>query len=123
MELNVLFPLIAKKISQTVGNPWTFIVMLFLVFIWAISGPILHFSDHWQLIMNTISSVVTFLIAFLIQNTQNRDAEYIKIMLDELIIIHKKASNELLSIDELSDDDLKKLEDKFKKRSPTAKRA
>ena len=75
-KLNQFFPKFARKIAEIVGNAWTFILMFTVIIIWIISGPFMHYSDHWQLIINTGTSVVTFLVVFLIRNTQNRDAEY-----------------------------------------------
>lgn len=105
------FSRIAKSLSRAVGQPLTFCVAALIVTVWAIAGPIFHFSDTWQLIINTCSSVVTFLMVFLIQNTQNRDSDAIQVKLDELIRT-SKAHNALLDLEELCQEDL----DRIKKR-------
>ena len=111
------FTLIAAKCSDVVGSPWTFIGALAVVLIWTFSGSIFHYSDTWQLVMNTTSSVVTFLIVFLIQNTQNRDTLMIKIKLDELIESSHMAKNSAIDLSLLSDKQLKELEEKYLKKS------
>ena len=86
---------------------------MFVIFVWIITGPTFHFSDTWQLIINTATTVITFLMVFLIQNTQNRDAKAMHLKLDELIRAIKGARNQLVDLENLSDDDLKKLEEQF----------
>lgn len=117
MNLHKGFSFFAKKASDIVGSPWSFIGSLFLVSTWAISGWIFHFTDTWQLVMNTISSIVTFLIVFLIQNTQNRDTNMTQIKLDELIKAAQKASNKRLDLEDLSDQELQQLLKQYKKLS------
>lgn len=104
----------SKKTSDIVGSSWAFFVALLLILLWLVSGPIFKFSDTWQLIINTGTTIVTFLIVFLIQHTQNRDTETIQIKLDELLLVIEKAKNERIAIDELSDDELKALEQRYK---------
>jgi low affinity Fe/Cu permease len=82
--------------------------------VWAITGPVFHFSDTWQLVINTGTTIVTFLMVFLIQNTQNRDAKAIHLKLDELLRVQKRARNSLVDLEDLSDEDLAKLQDEFK---------
>ncbi len=113
-KLTKSFPKFIKKASSIASNAWTFIFIIFLILIWMLTGPIMHFSERWQLIITTTTTIITFLIVFLIQNSQNRDSEYIKVMLEELILINKKASKELLCLDSLTDEDLARLEKKFK---------
>jgi low affinity Fe/Cu permease len=84
-----------------------------VIVVWLVTGPTFHFSDTWQLIINTATTVVTFLMVFLIQNTQNRDAKAVHLKLDELIRAVKGARNQLVDLENLSDDDLKKLEEQF----------
>ena len=103
------FGKVAAKTSGWVGSPSTFIVAITLVIIWGISGPHYHYSDTWQLIINTGTTVVTFLIVFLIQNTQNRDARALHLKLDEVIRSIHSAHNNMIDIEKLSDGELAKL--------------
>jgi len=85
-----------------------------VILVWILTGPMFHFSDTWQLVINTATTIVTFLMVFLIQNTQNRDAKAVHLKLDELIRALKDARNELVDLENLSDEELKKLEKQFK---------
>ena len=97
------------------GSAWAFCGAVLVIVVWLVTGPTFHFSDTWQLIINTATTVVTFLMVFLIQNTQNRDAKAMHLKLDELIRAVKGARNQLVDLEELSDDDLKKLEEQFRR--------
>jgi Predicted small integral membrane protein len=97
------------------GSAWAFCGAVLVILIWVVTGPTFHFSDTWQLIINTATTVVTFLMVFLIQNTQNRDAKAMHLKLDELIRALKGARNQLVDLEELSDSDLKKLEEQFRR--------
>ena len=110
-----LFHKFAHKTSELVGSPWTFILATAVIVVWAVTGPIFHFSDTWQLVVNTATTIVTFLIVFLIQNTQNRDARAIHLKLDEIIHAIKGARNEMIQIENLSDADLETISKNFEK--------
>jgi low affinity Fe/Cu permease len=96
----------AKWASRTAGRPMTFMVALGIILVWAITGPIFEFSDTWQLVINTGTTIITFLMVFLIQNTQNRDTEALQIKMDELIRAVENAHNALLDLEELDDEEL-----------------
>jgi low affinity Fe/Cu permease len=105
----------ARKSSEVLGSPWAFISAIFIIVVWGVTGPAFHFSDTWQLIINTGTTIVTFLMVFLIQNTQNRDAKAVHLKLDELIRALGPARNKLVDLEKLSDDELKNLENEFEK--------
>ncbi len=113
--MNELFRKFASRTSQLVGSSWSFIVAVLIVVVWAATGPLFHYSDTWQLVINTGTTIITFLMVFLIQNTQNRDAKAIHLKLDEMIKATKGARNSLIDLDELSDDQLKQLEESYKR--------
>jgi low affinity Fe/Cu permease len=107
------FRVFARHSSQVLGSAWAFIIALLIIVVWGITGPAFHYSDTWQLIINTGTTIVTFLMVFLIQNTQNRDAKAVHLKLDELIRALKGARDNLVDLEKLSDADLKKLEEQF----------
>src|SRR5215470_13659420 len=96
------FHTFAGRASQVVGSKWAFTFATLLIAVWAVVGPYFHYSDTWQLVVNTATTIVTFLIVFLIQNTQNRDARAIHLKLDEIIHSLKDARNEMIQIENLS---------------------
>ena len=108
------FRIFARKTSMILGSAWAFVAALLIIVIWGATGPTFHFSDTWQLIINTGTTIVTFLMVFLIQNTQNRDAKAMHLKLDEIIRALKAARNELVDLEDLSDEELKKIEEQFK---------
>ena len=110
-----LFRKFAQTTSQAVGSSWAFILAVLIIIVWAITGPMFHYSDTWQLVINTGTTIITFLMVFLIQNTQNRDAKAIHLKLDELIRALKDARNELIDLERLSDEDLANLEKQFER--------
>ena len=103
----------AKWTARITGRPITFVVAFLIIVIWASTGPIFNFSDTWQLVINTSTTIVTFLMVFLIQNTQNRDSEAIQIKLDELIRSMQGAHNALLDLEELEEDDLDRIRNDY----------
>ncbi len=117
------FHVVAKKCSNLLGTAWAFVAALLIIVVWAVTGPIFKFSDTWQLIINTSTTIVTFLMVFLIQNTQNRDAKAVHLKLDELIRALTGARNDLVDLEELSDAELEKLEMEFKSLSERASSA
>ena len=112
---NGSFHTFAGRASLVVGSKWAFTTAVLLIVFWGISGPYFHFSDTWQLVVNTATTIVTFLIVFLIQNTQNRDARAIHLKLDEIIHSLKHARNEMIQIENLSDADLEVISKNFEK--------
>ncbi len=109
------FRVFARSSSIALGSAWAFAAAMLVILVWIFSGPMFHFSDTWQLVINTGTTIVTFLMVFLIQNTQNRDAKAVHLKLDELIRAIKNARNELVDLEDLSDEELKKLEGQFKR--------
>jgi low affinity Fe/Cu permease len=105
----------ARQAADGVGSPTAFLLSVFMMLVWAASGSYFHYSDTWQLIINTGTSIGTFLIVFLIQNTQNREAKVIQLKLDELIRAVKLARTELVQMEELSDEELEALQREFQK--------
>jgi low affinity Fe/Cu permease len=100
-------------VARFAGTPFAFTISLLIIVVWAIVGPIFHFSDSWQLVINTSTTIVTFLMVFLIQNMQNRDAKAIHLKLDELIRAIKGARNNLVMLENLSEEELEMLERQF----------
>src|SRR5712671_5830072 len=104
MKSNDLFCRIAKHTARAIGHPVSFVIAVLVIAGWAVLGPVFHFSDTWQLVINTGTTIVTFLVVFLIQNTQNRDSEAMQVKLDELIRAAKDAQNALLDLEELEEE-------------------
>lgn len=107
------FGVFARRSSEVLGTPWAFTAAILIIVVWGGTGPTFHYSDTWQLIINTGTTIVTFLMVFLIQNTQNRDAKAMHLKLDELIRALKGARNNLVDLEKLSDDELATLEEQF----------
>jgi low affinity Fe/Cu permease len=109
------FRVFARHSSVILGSAWAFGGAVLVIAVWLITGPTFHFSDTWQLIINTATTIITFLMVFLIQNTQNRDAKAVHLKLDEMIRALKGARNKLVDLEDLSDEELKKLEEQFQR--------
>jgi len=107
------FRSLANSTATAVGSPWAFIIAVTIVIIWGLLGPWFHFSDTWQLTINTTASIVPSLMVFLIQNTQNRDAKETHLKLDELLRAVQGARLSFISLEHLSEDELARLEDEF----------
>ncbi|WP_223487960.1 low affinity iron permease family protein [Pseudomonas sp. A-RE-19] len=101
------FAKVAQKLSLWAGQPRTFLGAIVLILLWGLSGPIFHFNDTWQLVINTSTTIITFLMVFLIQNTQNRDTDILHLKVDELLRVTKEAQNAMLGLESL---DIKQLE-------------
>jgi low affinity Fe/Cu permease len=109
------FRIFARRSSAVLGSAWAFGIAILIIVIWGLTGPAFHYSNTWQLIINTGTTIVTFLMVFLIQNTQNRDAKAAHLKLDEVIRALKGARNELIDLEKLSDEDLTSLEKQFER--------
>ena len=109
------FRVFARHSSRLLGSAWAFAGAVLVIAVWLLTGPTFHFSDTWQLIINTATTIITFLMVFLIQNTQNRDAKAVHLKLDEMIRALKGARNKLVDLEDLSDEELKKLEEQFQR--------
>jgi low affinity Fe/Cu permease len=105
----------ARWTSQQAGRPHTFIIAVAIIVVWAVTGPLFHYSDTWQLIINTGTTIVTFLMVFLIQNTQNRDTTALHLKLDELIRTNTEARDRLMDLDDLTEDEMEKIRASFAK--------
>ncbi|OGM54525.1 hypothetical protein A3F62_03240 [Candidatus Woesebacteria bacterium RIFCSPHIGHO2_12_FULL_44_11] len=114
MSINEIFHKISAKISNVVGTPWAFLAAILIIAVWGLTGPVFGFSDTWQLVINTGTTIVTFLMVFLIQNTQNRDSKAIHLKLDELLKGSRGARNAMVNIEELPDDVLEALQQQFR---------
>jgi low affinity Fe/Cu permease len=108
--MNDAFRRVAHRTSMLVGSAYAFGLALLLVLVWLFSGPLFGFSDTWQLVINTGTTIVTFLMVFLIQNTQNRDSRAVHLKLDELILYTHDANNELVDIENFTDQQMERLE-------------
>ena len=111
--MNALFSRTAKWTARTTGHPAALATATLIILVWALTGPIFNFSDTWQLIINTGTTIATFLMVFLIQNTQNRDTAALQLKLDELIRATKGAHNALLDLEELTDVELDHVRDRY----------
>ena len=110
-----IFHKFATSISEIVGTPWAFLTALLLVILWVAAGPVFQYSDSWQLVINTSTTIITFLMVFIIQSSQNRDTKAIHIKLDELLRAVHGARTGLINIENLSDEDLLQLQKEFER--------
>src|SRR4051794_41018767 len=117
------FALFAKKVERFTGHPLTFTLAVALIVVWGITGPIFHYSDTWQLVINTGTTIVTFLMVFLIQNSQNRDTGAIQTKLDELIRAIEGAHNALLDLEDLDDEEIEHIRHDYRKLASEARKA
>jgi len=107
------FTRLTKATAHITGRPITFLLAALTIVLWAVTGPLFAFSDTWQLVINTSTTIVTFLMVFLIQSTQNRDAEAVQVKLDEIIRSIEGAKNELLDLEELEEDELDRIRETY----------
>jgi low affinity Fe/Cu permease len=105
----------AQYVSRVTGRPMAFMLATAAIIVWALSGPLFGFSDTWQLVVNTTTTIITFLMVFVIQNTQNRDTVAMQIKLDELIRVTKRARNVLLDLEELDETELEKVREDYER--------
>ena len=115
MTVHGAFRKIAHATSCAIGSPYAFAAAVLVVLIWVACGPAFHYSDTWQLVINTGTTIVTFLVVFMIQNTQNRDSRAIHLKLDELIRAVKSARNQLVDVEDLPDEELARLAHEFER--------
>ena len=121
MQLNEAFRRLSKRAADALGSPWMFVANVLLILVWLAFGPLAQFSDTWQLIVNTGTTVLTYLAVFLIQNTQNRDSKALHLKLDELISSVEGARNRLVDLQSLSDVELEEIEQQFRRLQVTVK--
>lgn len=115
MKLNQWFANFSRACANALGSSLLFVANCFLILVWLISGPLFHYSDTWQLVVNTVTTVFTYLAVFIIQNTQNRDAKAMHLKLDELICSMEGARNRFVDLENLSDEELEDLQLQFQK--------
>lgn len=113
--MHELFHRFSVKTSRVVGSPYSFLLAIGIILFWGITGPVFNYSNTWQLFINTGTTIVTFLMVFLIQNTQNRDSKAVHLKLDELLRGSIGASNEMIDLEDLTDDELEALDNDFRK--------
>lgn len=123
MRRSSVFASFASRAAHAVGHPLAFALALAIVILWAVAGPLFQFSDTWQLVINTGTTIITFLMVFLIQNTQNRDSHALQLKIDELIRATQGAHNVVLDLEQLSDEELDRIGKRYAKLARQARRA
>jgi len=121
-RLGRVFDRFSGKVTVVTGSPWAFIVALLIVIIWALSGPVFQYSDTWQLVINTGTTIVTFLMVFVIQQSQNKDTMALQMKLNELIASNERASNRLIDVEDLTEEELVIIKDYYIKLSSISKK-
>ena len=121
MSMTASFAILAKRTSRWSGRPVAFYLSLTIVLVWIATGPLFHFSDTWQLVINTSTTIITFLMVFLIQNAQYRDAEAVQVKLDELLRVTQGAHNALLDLEELEEAELDAIRSRYAKLAAVAR--
>jgi len=112
-----LFSELACRTAHFAGHPLAFTLAVLMIVVWAVTGPVFHYSDTWQLVINTSTTIITFLMVFLIQHTQNRDTLAVQVKLAELIIAVKQAQNRLATVEDLSEEELEALHEEYRQRA------
>lgn len=115
MKVRDAFRAMASATATAIGSPYAFVIAAFTIALWAALGPVFHYSDTWQLVINTTTTIITFLVVFMIQNTQNRDSRAIHLKLDELIRAVGAARNGMVDLEDLPDDELARLALEFRR--------
>src|SRR5690242_6475770 len=113
-EVNKVMEELAQQTTVWTGSSWAFLLVLLVTFVWLLAGPLCEFSDTWQLVMNTISSIVTFLMVFMLQRSQNKEALAMQLKLNELVAAVRGASNRLINVEDLSEDEVRALHDRYR---------
>jgi low affinity Fe/Cu permease len=121
-RLSALFQKMSVKVTKATGSPLAFSIALIVVLLWGITGPIFGFSDTWQLVINTGTTIITFLMVFIIQQSQNKDTTAIQLKLNELIACNERASNRLVDIEDLTEEELEKIKKFYVKLSALAEK-
>jgi low affinity Fe/Cu permease len=117
-----MFRMFSQKISTLMGSPWSFFLATTMVIIWAFSGRYFNYSDTWELIINTATTIITFLMVFIIQNSQNRDMRSLHLKMDELIRATRKARNSMMEVEHMSENEINQLEKEFRELKEKIKR-
>src|SRR5688572_21572219 len=121
-KFSAYFQSFAAKVTKATGSPWAFIIAFLVIIVWAISGPLFNYSDTWQLVINTGTTIITFLMVFVIQQSQNKDTIALQLKLNELIACQKNASNRLIDVEDLTEDELEVLKKFYIRLSNLAKK-